>query len=162
METWSVYITMPDSNGNQLLHPDAQKMWQHMRAGLLYFFRSEPPADAAQSAADAQAELKKYAKLAEELLPINMCTFNLHVLVCRLVEQEKGESATCMQQLLTATPTAMVMHCSACSHVPTGCADSLCDTRLQSSCDSNVNRSVCPLAAAELCRLLTVDGPSSC
>jgi hypothetical protein len=85
-----VYITMPDSDGTHLLPERAREMWQHLRTSLLYFFRSEPPADAAQDAASAQQQLKEYAKLVEQYFPINMCTFNLHVLVCRLVEQEKG------------------------------------------------------------------------
>uniref|UniRef100_A0A383VXT3 LysM domain-containing protein n=1 Tax=Tetradesmus obliquus TaxID=3088 RepID=A0A383VXT3_TETOB len=98
-ETWSVYITKPDSDGTPLLPERAKKMWQHLRAGLLYFLRSEPPEDAAQDAAAAQQQLKEYATLVEQHFPISMCTFNLHVLVCRLAEQEKarGKVAYCTE-----------------------------------------------------------------
>jgi hypothetical protein len=86
-EAWSVYVLMPN-NGVPLLHPDVQQMWQHLRAGLLYYCRSVPNADVAQSAADATAELKAYACLVQEKFGKSMCKFNLHLLVCRLADQE--------------------------------------------------------------------------
>lgn len=93
-ETWSVYILKPH-NGQPLLHPVAAEMWQQLRAGILYFSRVHPLPCCAQTAQHAQDALKSYAKLVEEHFGPQMCKFNLHLMVCRLLWQElaRGRAA---------------------------------------------------------------------
>jgi hypothetical protein len=88
-ETWSVYLLMPHE-GRPLLHPTVEQMWGHLRSGLLYFCRVDPLPDCAQTAAAAQTELKAYARLVEVHFGPSMCKFNLHLLICRLVLQERA------------------------------------------------------------------------
>lgn len=98
-ECWSVFVLRPyvDSQGQEqpILHPDAAEMWQHLRAGLLYFCRTDPVEGVAQNVDSAQAELQKYAALVEQRLGLRMCKFNLHLIVCRLARQEaaRGRAA---------------------------------------------------------------------
>jgi hypothetical protein len=87
-EAWSMYVLRPDAQGRSLLHPTVEKMWNELRSGLLYFCRSYPTPGVAESASAACAHLKEYAKLVEEQFGTTMCKFNLHLLICRLVDQE--------------------------------------------------------------------------
>jgi hypothetical protein len=87
METWSVYVLMP-AVGENVLPSKLREMWALLRAGLLYFCRLNPALDAAQDAGAAVAALRGYAKLVEQEFGVRMCKFNLHLLLCRLAEQE--------------------------------------------------------------------------
>ena len=97
-ECWSVFVLRPctvDGVERHVLHPTAAAMWQHLRAGLLYFCRSNPINGVAQDADEAVAELKRYAELVQQRFGVHMCKFNLHLLVCRLAKQEavRGRAA---------------------------------------------------------------------
>jgi hypothetical protein len=97
-ECWSVFVLRPyqvDGQERHVLHPKAAEMWQHLRAGLLYFCRSNPIGGVAQNVDDALKELKVYARLVQKRFGVRMCKFNLHVLVCRLAKQEavRGRAA---------------------------------------------------------------------
>lgn len=90
-ECWSVALLRPykvDGISKHILHPNVAKMWQHLRAGLLYFCRSLPVEGVAHDVHAAAAELKQYAKLVESHFGLQMCKFNLHLLVCRIAKQE--------------------------------------------------------------------------
>ena len=86
---------MAEGGTNHILHPHAAEMWQHLRAGLLYFCRSFPVEGTAQDVAAAAGELRQYAKLVEQRFGLKMCKYNLHLLVCRIAEQEaaRGRAA---------------------------------------------------------------------
>jgi hypothetical protein len=90
-ECWYVFVLRPyvaDGVQRHVLHPQAAAMWQHLRAGLLYFCRSNPIEGVAQSADAAAEELSKYAALVQQRFGLSMCKFNLHLLVCRIAKQE--------------------------------------------------------------------------
>jgi hypothetical protein len=92
-ESWSVCMLRPyvlDGVTKHILHPWAAEMWQHLRAGLLYFCRSFPVEAVAQDADAAAAELRQYAKLVEQRFGLSMCKYNLHLLVCRIAQQESA------------------------------------------------------------------------
>lgn len=93
-EAWSVVVLRPHE-GQALLPPVLLEMWSSLRNGLLYFCRSYPTPGVPTTADDAVACLKQYAALVEKHLPLNMCKFNLHVLVCRLVAQEVARGRVC-------------------------------------------------------------------
>jgi hypothetical protein len=97
-ECWSVLVLSPytvDGAERHVLHPTAAAMWQHLRAGLLYFCRSNPIEGVAQDVDAAVAELKLYAQLVQQRFGTHMCKFNLHLLVCRIAKQEaaRGRAA---------------------------------------------------------------------
>jgi hypothetical protein len=97
-ESWSVCLLRPyvvDGVEKQILHPVAAQMWQHLRAGLLYFCRSFPVEGVTQDVAAAAAELGQYAALVEQHFGLRMCKYNLHLLVCRIARQEaaRGRAA---------------------------------------------------------------------
>lgn len=92
-EVWSVFVLRPytvDGVEKPILHPEAAKMWEHLRRGLLYFCRSYPVEGVAQSVDEAAAALREYAVLVEKRFGPRMCKYNLHLLVCRLARQEKA------------------------------------------------------------------------
>jgi hypothetical protein len=104
-EVWSVFVLRPyivDGVEKTILHPDAAEMWQHLRQGLLYFCRSYPIEGVAQTVDEAAAELREYAVLVEDRFGPRMCKYNLHLLVCRLAEQEaaRGRVAHCTEYWL--------------------------------------------------------------
>jgi hypothetical protein len=70
-------------------------MWDNLRRGLLYFCRSNPTAGVPTTAESAVACLKRYATLVEQQFEVNMCKFNLHLLVCRLASQEAARGRVC-------------------------------------------------------------------
>ena len=97
-ECWSVFVLRPyvvDGEERHILHPQAASMWQHLRAGLLYFCRSHPVDGVAQDVDEAMAELQQYAVAVEQHFGLSMCKFNLHLLVCRIAKQEaaRGRAA---------------------------------------------------------------------
>lgn len=86
-ESWSVCMLRPseaEGGTKHILHPDAAEMWQHLRAGLLYFCRSFPVEGVAQDVGAAADELRQYAQLVEQRSDLRMCKYNLHLLVCRI------------------------------------------------------------------------------
>jgi hypothetical protein len=86
-ETWSVYVLRPYKGVNIL--PDAlSKMWDFLRRGLLYFMRVCPQVDVPTTAEGAKRLLKRYGAEAERLFGPTACSYNLHMLVCRLADQE--------------------------------------------------------------------------
>jgi hypothetical protein len=61
----------------------------------LYFCRSNPIDGVAQDVDAAVSELKQYAALVQQHFGVQMCKFNLHLLVCRIAKQEaaRGRAA---------------------------------------------------------------------
>eukprot|EP00884_Botryococcus_braunii_P006790 jgi/Botrbrau1/16111/Bobra.7_2s0075.1 len=92
LETWSVYILRPD-RGRPLLTPELQAMWDNLRRGLLYHLRICLHVDQDDIATTCQAattHLKEFARLAEVHCGPVLCTYNLHMLICRLQDQEEA------------------------------------------------------------------------
>jgi hypothetical protein len=96
LETWSVYILRPQ-NGRPLLAPEVATMWDCLRRGLLYYLRGCLHADQddiPSSCEEASALLNEGARLAEIHLG-RLCTYNLHLLICRLEDQENARGKVC-------------------------------------------------------------------
>lgn len=87
IESWNVYV-LKHHNGRPLLPKKTQEMWDCLRKGLLYFLRLFPTDDAPKQCSEAVASLKRYAEIAEEEKQYSLCMYNLHVLICRLSDQE--------------------------------------------------------------------------
>jgi hypothetical protein len=83
------------------LHPIAAQMLGKLRCALLYFMRPEGERvmDAAGSLEEAQEALLEYCMLADTYTRKKLCKYNLHVLLCRLAEQEecRGGAASCSE-----------------------------------------------------------------
>jgi hypothetical protein len=93
-EAWFVVLLRPHS-GEQLMPALLIEMWSNLRQGLLYFCRSDPTPGVPQTPEGAVACLKKYAALVEQHFGLNMCRFNLHLLVCRLAAQKLARGWVC-------------------------------------------------------------------
>lgn len=104
-ETFSVYILKPHSSLGDILH-DARlrSMWAHLRPVVVHCMRG-PDQEHLQALAEGNEDcnsrevalrashvacdhLLRYAKLVEAHFPSAACTYNLHVLACRLKHQE--------------------------------------------------------------------------
>lgn len=80
--TFSHYLFMGD-----ILPPLLKEMWELLQIAVGHYCHGISfSAGAADAAA---AALKKYAVMVEKNFPIGMCTYNLHIAVCRLPRQEK-------------------------------------------------------------------------
>jgi hypothetical protein len=88
-------------HAGDVLHPIAAKMLGKLRCALLYFMRPEGErvTDAAGSSKEAQEALMEYCMLADTYTRKRLCKYNLHVLQCRLAEQEecRGGAASCSE-----------------------------------------------------------------
>lgn len=86
MEDWLHFVLAfsPYLFGPGVLSPLLEKMWGHLVKAVEHYFHAVAGStytDAgSQEAADA---LLSYAKLVEQHFGWNMCTFNLHIAVCR-------------------------------------------------------------------------------
>lgn len=81
-----------------------ERMWKCLREGVLFFIRPYAEGDGSQeqvwaeykAASEAAAlQLHEYACLAEEHFGHVLCTYNLHILICRLPRQQlhRGHAA---------------------------------------------------------------------
>lgn len=93
LETYSLHVV-----GTDILEQRMQHMWELLRKSLLHYFRLHVVGDdptgpgssfspAARKAAARQ--LRQFATLAEQNGLVQLCTYNLHILVCRLEKQEQ-------------------------------------------------------------------------
>lgn len=87
LETWSVYI-FSHHKGKPVLSPVLSDMWDSLRRGLLYYLRLNPPGGVPENRGDATKLLKRYGELLETHVGARFCTYNLHMLVCRLARQD--------------------------------------------------------------------------
>eukprot|EP00884_Botryococcus_braunii_P007856 jgi/Botrbrau1/17071/Bobra.31_2s0002.2 len=97
LETWIVYILRPEG-GRALLAPALEAMWDNLRRGLVYYLRSclhKDQDDIPTTCQEATAMLREFARLAEVHFGPKLCTYNLHMLICRLQDQElaRGKAA---------------------------------------------------------------------
>ncbi len=69
-------------------HPDMQRAWECLQLALLHYFRFEEGGFTPEARKAAADHLYEFAQLWEGLLGLRACTFNLHLLVCRLYDQE--------------------------------------------------------------------------
>ncbi len=88
-ETWSVYVLRPH-NGVNILPHEVSKMWDFLRRGLLHFMRMCPQEDVPKTAEEAKRLLKRYGAEAQRHIGPVACSYNLHMLVCRLADQENA------------------------------------------------------------------------
>lgn len=95
VETFSHYIFLPGT-----LTPRLEEMWSLLQKVVHHYCRgvsfTKSHGSTFKDQSDLAAEaLRKYAVLVEENFPSSMCTYNLHMLVCRLPvqEQQRGSSA---------------------------------------------------------------------
>jgi hypothetical protein len=68
-------------------------MWDNLRCGLLYYLGiclHVDQDDIATTCKAATAKLKEFARLAEVHCGPMLCTYNLHMLICRLQDQEEA------------------------------------------------------------------------
>lgn len=89
LESWSVYILRNES-GTSILPPVVEEMWDCLRRGLLYFMRLYPTPDIPSTCEEAVALLKRYGTIAQEHGLHKLCTYNLHVAICCLSDQEQA------------------------------------------------------------------------
>lgn len=87
LESWSVIILRSDA-GRPVLTPALRRMWDCLRRGLLYFVRVRPLEDVPKTADEATKLLKRFGCLLERYVGAQACSSNLHMLVCRLGDQE--------------------------------------------------------------------------
>ncbi|GLI64632.1 hypothetical protein VaNZ11_007950 [Volvox africanus] len=59
-------------------------MWNNLRTALLHYFRYDPSDFSADANNHAARLLKSFSIAAEHVFGIQFCTYNLHILVCRL------------------------------------------------------------------------------
>eukprot|EP00798_Chlamydomonas_sp_ICE-L_P005291 gene5291-18535_t len=92
VQTFSLYIFLPGTLPEMLatMWKLLQSVVHHCCQGTNFTFRKS---------GDAAKSLLKYAKMVEENFPSKMCTYNLHMVVCRLPrqEQQRGSAAREME-----------------------------------------------------------------
>jgi hypothetical protein len=88
LEFWSLHIF---SGG--VLHEDMAYAWSLLRTSLLYFFRAAKVSGVCTNVTEAWQALFDYAEFMEEMVGLQMCKYNLHLLLCRLKDQESIRGA---------------------------------------------------------------------
>jgi hypothetical protein len=93
MESYSLYILSTD--GAPDLWPDVEmkEAWDHLRTGLMHYFRYNEDDFTIEKRALARSHLIDFAKIWQRRIGITGCTFNLHTLICRLFDQETARGA---------------------------------------------------------------------
>jgi hypothetical protein len=88
---YSRYIFRPDENGVSMWPcPEVGEAWEELQLGLLHYFRYEEGTFTIEARKAAFLHIYRFAQLWEALVGERGCTFNLHVLVCRLFQQESA------------------------------------------------------------------------
>jgi len=102
VETWSSYI-FADYYDNRSRVPchvlptkELRDMWMLLSQGLVHYLRPMPgvseTSDGRKAAHDC---LMKYARLVQEHLGAEYCTYNLHLICCRALDQEEARGNAC-------------------------------------------------------------------
>ena len=69
---------------------DLGDMWVELRTALMHYFRYDPNEFTPAKCDLAAARLRHFARDAEHVFGPTFCTYNLHVLCCRLRQQERA------------------------------------------------------------------------
>ena len=101
-EAFSLYILRPEG-AQEILHSEViRTMWRQLRAFIVHHFRALPesltPAQVLQQRELAAASLMEFSTLAEQHFEGHpLCTYNLHLLNCRLALQQecRGHTSHC-------------------------------------------------------------------
>lgn len=72
-----------------LVDDDVAEMWNKWRSGILRFLREKRVHGVEETVEGAFKNLLDFAKLLEQKQGLKECTYNLHILLCRLVDQEQ-------------------------------------------------------------------------
>lgn len=69
-------------------------MWDHLRGALVHYLNIPPHGGySIDERIHARLQLVQYARLADRVSHSSLCTYNLHVLICRLFHQETARGA---------------------------------------------------------------------
>lgn len=71
-----------------VLHPEVEAAWEHLRQAVMHYLRLEENTLQPGVRRVAEEHLREYAVAVETFLPVHLCTFNLHLIVCHSHEQE--------------------------------------------------------------------------
>jgi hypothetical protein len=91
-KTYSVFVL------HNMLHPEIAAAWGHLRAAVLHYMRLREDTLEPAVREAAREHLRKYAKAVETYLPVHLCTFNLHLIVCHSYKQ-KTQTGTIFELL---------------------------------------------------------------
>lgn len=97
MLTWSVYLVR---DGKGVLQAEVMELWTLLRiAGVHYFVKGPAGSFTEEARQEGLAALVLFSRKIDALvaagrLPIQLMTYNLHILVCRLYEQETARGHT--------------------------------------------------------------------
>jgi hypothetical protein len=94
-ESNCTYILKPDDRGRPILPECVAEMWAKLRNSILYFTRCDPLPGVPSKLEDAKKYLWEYSKMVEEHMSHDMCTFQLHVMNCRIPSQEAASGRVC-------------------------------------------------------------------
>lgn len=82
------YVDYNNDGGEEVFpKPELREAWNALRSGLLHYFRFQS-GNFASARKEAQRNLFKYAQLVEQHMDYRLLTYNLHMLNCRLYDQE--------------------------------------------------------------------------
>lgn len=94
-ETLAKFILRSSGGTGSVLRGHTKEMWELLRRGMLYYLRADPLPGVADNLEDAHAALTQYAQMVEEHFPPAMCTYLLHIAICRLPDQERQWGKVC-------------------------------------------------------------------
>jgi hypothetical protein len=120
VETYSVFVL------RDILHPELAEAWEHLRAAVLHYMRLDDDTLRPEKREAARDHLRAYAVAVETYLPVYMCKFNLHLIVCHSYDQETelgsifellefwiergvGENKQAVKYRLTSAPEKVVV-----------------------------------------------------
>ena len=80
----------PDRRRVEILNSDVGKMWTLLRNAMLYYVRCAPLPGVPKTLEEAQRCMWEYSCLVERHCNPGMCTFLLHIINCRIPDQERA------------------------------------------------------------------------
>jgi len=98
VETFSLYIFLPGT-----LSPLLSRMWELLQVVVHHYFRGINFSEETRRV--AAESILEYARLVELHFPATMCTYNMHMVACRLPRQEaqRGSAAREMEFIVERT-----------------------------------------------------------
>ena len=87
---YSRYIFHDEAGRSLFPCPDVKAAWESLRAGILHYFRYEEGGFSDDARSAAFYNLYDFAQRWERLVGLRGCTYNLHLLLCRLHDQESA------------------------------------------------------------------------
>lgn len=95
-ESYSAYIFHEEYPGQVFPSPEMKRAWTHLNKALTHYWRFEQGGYHESNRLAARENLFAFAALWEELVGPTGCTYNLHLLLCRLSTQEAEMGAVCL------------------------------------------------------------------